>query len=380
MTRGLLAELGSEAEFAFIMGHEIGHVSARHTARQMSQRIITSAGLIAAGVALSDTEYGGAATTLGAVGSNLLLLKFSRADELEADLLGVQYMQGLGYDPKNAVKAHQSLERAVDKYLKSIGKGSREATFIEELLSTHPRSSERIKEIEGIHAPPASFALKGDGTGAERFKNMVSDLKKTDTAYRRYYDKALSAFIDNNIKKADELATLAIRADGTQPPYHVLKGYIELLQKDYQGAERHFSRALAIDDGYQPGHRGMGTLHYLRKDYSKAIGTLTRALKIFPGDPSARFFLGMSRFRTGKYREAIRNLSPYASARPKDPQVHYYLGESYEKMGEVRRAYDEYVMQVKVSPGNDEGRLAAARLGVLRRLMEEERQLPPPRQ
>lgn len=371
ITRGLLTGLGSESEFAFIMGHEMGHVSARHTARQMTQKILQSAGLAVAGVALSEKEYGQTAVTLGAVGSTLLLLKFSRADELEADLLGVQYMTALGYDRKNAVKAHISLERSVDEYLKSVGRRSRETTIVEELLSTHPRSSMRIKEIEGLQGSLFSKTIKGDGTGSERFQEKISGLKKTDAIYRKYYDKAISAFSKNEIGEADALVTTAILADGTQPPFHVLKGYIGVEKKDYSGAEKHFARALRLDNGYQPAHRGMGTLLYLRKDYTGAISRLRKALDIYPQDLSSRFFLGMSHFRTTSYRSAIEELKAYTSAQPKDPQAHYYLGSSYESTGDILKAYEEYMIQVKTSPDNTEGRLASERLKALKRSKEE---------
>ena len=85
MTRGLLAGLESEAEFAYVMGHEVGHVSARHSARQMSYGMVQQILLAGGGAALGGGAASNLALSLGSLGGNLILLKYSRSDELEAD-------------------------------------------------------------------------------------------------------------------------------------------------------------------------------------------------------------------------------------------------------------------------------------------------------
>src|SRR3972149_1784012 len=118
-------------------------------------------------------------------------------------------MTVLGYDPANAVKAHLSLERAVKDHLDSIGKKSRETTAIEELLSTHPRSKDRIGEIEKLLSPAGPRKLKGDGTGKRRFLEMTSGIKKTDTIYRPHRPGGYTPLDSNDIVRADRLASQA---------------------------------------------------------------------------------------------------------------------------------------------------------------------------
>jgi len=72
MTRGLLAALDNEAEFAFVMGHEMGHVSARHTAQHMTYGMVQQIGLGVAGIALSGKEYADLALSVGAVGKGIM--------------------------------------------------------------------------------------------------------------------------------------------------------------------------------------------------------------------------------------------------------------------------------------------------------------------
>ena len=95
MTRGILGYLDSEAELAMVMGHEVGHVTARHSASQMSSQQLMSLGMGIGMVAVPELrKYG----DLAQLGLGLLFLKFGRDDENEADTLGLRYSKRLDYD------------------------------------------------------------------------------------------------------------------------------------------------------------------------------------------------------------------------------------------------------------------------------------------
>src|SRR5438552_8404412 len=97
LTRGILAYLNNEAELAGVMGHEIGHVTARHSVRQMTREQLAQIGL-GVGSVLSPTfgQFGNLAQS----SAGLLFLRFSRDDEREADRLGVEYAARAAYDPR----------------------------------------------------------------------------------------------------------------------------------------------------------------------------------------------------------------------------------------------------------------------------------------
>lgn len=127
ITRGILANMSSEAQLVSVLGHEIGHVTARHTAQQMTQQQLFGLGL-GVGAMFSPTIAGIAS---GAV--QVLFLKFSRDDESQADDLGFRYMRAARYDPREAADLFAQLARV------SGGSGSR----LPEWQSTHPDPENR---------------------------------------------------------------------------------------------------------------------------------------------------------------------------------------------------------------------------------------------
>jgi predicted Zn-dependent protease len=365
ITRGLLAGLDNEAEFAFVMGHEMGHVSARHSASQMSLGILHQALLAGAGIALAGSDYSDAALSLGALGSGLLLLKYSRDDELEADGLGVQYMTKLGYNSRNAVSAHINLEKVSNEYIKSLGKGTQERGFFEDLLSTHPRTSVRIDEIQNIINHTPTFAVRGDGMNRQQFQSIIAGIRNANNTYIAHYDKAVRALNNKNLDEAVAQITKAINKDQTQAPFYSLSGFIMLKMKNPDKAEKYFNYALRLDNNYQPAFRGMGAIRYIKGNYAESIQYLRKSIALFPEDMNAHYFLGMSYFKTNDYKTAVNHLKSFADTHPKHPEIHGILGLCYENVNDPSSAYREYAMQFKVAPNNDMGRRAVGRLQAL---------------
>ncbi len=138
ITRGLYDLLGNDAELAGVLGHETGHVVARHSAEQIAKAQLTE-GLTGAAVMAACDPYNPngcmAASEVAAVVGQLINMKYSRDDETEADWLGVCFMNESGYDP------HQMI--SVMQILASISQSS----YMPEFLSTHPDPGNRITQI-----------------------------------------------------------------------------------------------------------------------------------------------------------------------------------------------------------------------------------------
>ncbi len=149
MTRGLASRFTDEAQLAGVLGHEIGHVTARHGNQRMSKQIgfniLMGAAAVGVGIADSDSDirkYGQYAVPALAVGGNVVLLKYGRDEESQADQLGVRYMARAGYNPTAQREVMEILQQASGS---SAGRSP-------EWLSTHPYPETRIERLNQILA------------------------------------------------------------------------------------------------------------------------------------------------------------------------------------------------------------------------------------
>ncbi len=137
VTRGLLAMANSEAELATVIGHELGHVNARHSARQMSTQLLLTGGVLVAGALSKDVAK---IAPFMLVGLQVLFLKFSRDDEYQADQLGVTYSRAGNYSPGEMIPFFSSIQR--------LEEGSSSGMKLPNFLSTHPLTARRIEEAK----------------------------------------------------------------------------------------------------------------------------------------------------------------------------------------------------------------------------------------
>jgi predicted Zn-dependent protease len=150
-TRGILAHFNNEAEFAGVLGHEIGHITAKHSVRQQNTQLLSTLGAIAGAIAvpqLGETFMQGA---------QLLTLRYSREHESESDGLGVQYSSKIGYNAVEMAKFFGTIKRIQDDA------GQQIPTF----LSTHPDPGDRQNRVTGLaqnyqQAYPAQYQINRD--------------------------------------------------------------------------------------------------------------------------------------------------------------------------------------------------------------------------
>ena len=137
-TRGIMAHFNNEAQFAGVLGHETGHITARHTVAQQRNALLGQLGII--GSVIINPELGRFAET-ASQGLGLLFLKFGRDAERQSDELGVEYSSKIGYDAKEMADFFRTLER------KSEGSESAELpTF----LSSHPNPGDRFVTVNKL--------------------------------------------------------------------------------------------------------------------------------------------------------------------------------------------------------------------------------------
>jgi predicted Zn-dependent protease len=134
VTRGILAHMNSEAQLVSVLGHEIGHVTAKHSVSQMSRAQLTQGLFIGAMILRPELQQFG---NLGSQALGLMFLKFGRDDETQSDDLGFKYMTNGGYDPSEMTEMFRILERT--------GGGSQRTP---EWLSTHPDPGNRVARTQ----------------------------------------------------------------------------------------------------------------------------------------------------------------------------------------------------------------------------------------
>jgi predicted Zn-dependent protease len=179
MSRGLAEKMTNEAQLAGVLGHEIGHVTAEHADKRITNQIIFAGVLIGASVAAGQSDDDlvsiGVPLLVGAGGTGFLL-KFGRGEEYESDELGMRYMSKAGYTPDGQARVMQVLANASD--------GPRQW----EMLSTHPFPENRVKRAREIIRKEYPETIDNPSYGFyqdEYQRRMLEPLRKLPPAKQR---------------------------------------------------------------------------------------------------------------------------------------------------------------------------------------------------
>jgi predicted Zn-dependent protease len=190
VTRGILTHMTSEAELAGVLGHEIGHVTARHSVEQLSKQQLAQLGL-GVGMIFSETVRGVGQAAMA--GLQLMFLKYGRDAERQSDELGFKYMVAQGYDPRQMAEMFVTLRRASD---------AQGAGRVPEWASTHPDPGDRAEK-----ALERASKLEGDlsrlRVGREEFVALLQGMTFGDDPRQGYMEG--NAFIHPGLKFKLEL-------------------------------------------------------------------------------------------------------------------------------------------------------------------------------
>jgi len=317
-TRGILVELKNEAELAALLGHEIGHVNARHTAEQMSKGVLTNAliGGIATVAGTQSSGLGSLASQLGMIGAGALLAHYSRGNEREADSLGLEYMVKAGYNPNGFVGLMDML-RSTSKH---------KPNAIELMFSTHPMSDERYRTA----------------------------VQSVQTQYRHVQNLPLyqERYMDNTVK---------LRS---------MKGAIEDMQKGesamggekYDEAETYFKKALKQAPEDYAGLVMMAKCLTVREKYSEAAGFVGKAKQVYPQEAQAHYLAGFVNIKEKKYDSAYEDFNAYEKILPGNPNIKFYQGLSLEGMKRVPESANKYYEYIKIVNQGEKAKYAYQRL------------------
>jgi predicted Zn-dependent protease len=178
LTRGILAYLNSEAELAGVMGHELGHITARHSAQQYSRAQLAQLGVVVGGLFLGDLASG-----IAQLGVGMLFLSFSRENERQADELGVEYASKAGYDGKELAAFFETLER--------MNPGS-DRSGLPGWFSTHPRPEDRVVAVrKEAREWQQKLGMRGPKVNRDLYLRHIDGLVYGDDPRQGYVDEGV---------------------------------------------------------------------------------------------------------------------------------------------------------------------------------------------
>ncbi|MBW2181901.1 MAG: M48 family metalloprotease, partial [Deltaproteobacteria bacterium] len=297
-TRVMLLSRDNEAELAALLGHELGHVNARHTAERMSKGMViqTVVGGLAALAGTQGSGVGELAGTLGMLGAGALLASYSRDNERQADELGMEYMVRAGYDPNGMIGLMDVLNN-LSKHNPNV---------IELMFATHPMSSERYK------------------TAADRLEAKYKNANKNRLYKERYKDN-----------------TARLRAK-RKAIENIQKGEKEMAGKKYGSAETYFKNALKKAPKDYAGLLMMSKCQLMQDKNSEARQYAEKAKAVYPKEAQAYHLCGFAKIKQKKYESAYEDFKSYEKKLPGNPNTTFFKGYSLEGMKRNKEAAEEY--------------------------------------
>jgi len=277
INRGLLVGLSNEAEMAAVLGHETGHVTAKHSLAGYQRAM--AANVLVAGVVLGTGGRAGV-QELSGITASLLENGFSRDQEREADWLGIDYMVKAGYNPEGAVQLQEYFYRQLE--------GGKNPMWVEGLFRTHPFSKERLDNARARIAERYPDTAKNPNYTFNEtiFRQKTARLREAQKAYdvSDQGDKLLKA---NRYDEALAKYREAARMEPGQAPFHASAGSVYLLRKNDAAAEGELRKAIELDGDLFEARFLMGALRYGKHEYRAAITELERSMELYPTKQAA---------------------------------------------------------------------------------------------
>jgi len=318
-TRGILLELESEDQLAALLGHELGHVNARHFAEAQAKGTLVDLAVAGVSIAASskNPEYGQIAQLVGGIGGGALLAKYSRDNEREADALGMEYMSRSGYNPDGMADLMTMLN----------AQSKHKPNALELMFSTHPMSAERVENTRKSLKSPAYAEASKRVKQRERYMDRTSRLR------------ALKPVI------------------GEEQQAEAMLG-----KKEYDKAEGHLKTALNKAPDDYAGLVLMAKTQLAMKRPNEAEPYLERARAIYPTEAQAQHLTGVSKLQLRQPEAALASFRQYERLLPGNPNTQFLQGYSLEMMQDRKGAAQAYYRYIKMAEEGRQAEYAYARL------------------
>ncbi len=318
-TRGILLEIENEAELAGLMGHEIGHVNARHTASRMTNALLVQGALSLATAGIDQSKYK-QWSEVAAVGGTLfatgMLAFYSREDEREADDLGMDYMTRANHSPQGMV--------GLMDILRSMS--SHKPNAIEVMFSTHPMSDERYQTAVNASQSTYSFGQEFP-LNRERYMDATASLRRMSGAL-------------------EEMQT----------------GEGLMMQEQYAQAEGYFNNALRRAPRDYAGLVLMAKCQVAQQRYDQAQQYARIAQQVYPSEGQGYLVGGVASLNRQDFASAYEEFARYDQMLPGNPDIVFYKGYSQEGMQHKQQAAEEYNRYLQIVNEGEQAQHAYGRL------------------
>lgn len=303
VTRGILADLDDEAQLAALLGHELGHVNARHAAQRQGQNLIAQAALAGLNVAAQNADWGGLMNIGGQIGASALLASYSREHEREADALGQEYLVKAGYPATGMVRLHQLL----------VAEEKTAPSLLQTMFSTHPMSSERMQAAQA--AADSRYRISNSlDARRERFMDSTASLRRI------------------------------------RPTIEACKnGETAMAAKQYAKAQAEFQTALAKTPRDYASNLRMAQCLQAQGQTARAVSYADSAREIYPQEAQAYKLAGVLAMQQRDAGRAFQNLDRFDRLLPGDAGITFLKGVSLEGMGDRRAAAQHYAAYLRQS-------------------------------
>lgn len=316
---GLIMATKSESELASVVAHEIAHITQRHHARQYEFANRSQVPLLAAliaGIILGasgNADIGQAAIAGAAGGSIQMQLNFTRANEKEADRIGIALLSNAGYNPNSMVDFFTKMQREARFY----------GTQVPEFLLTHPISEDRMADAHN------------------RASKLPAGSTKSSKAYYLLKEKIIALTNDNPDKLVQDYLDRAKNNDYQNAEafeYGQVLAYHK--KQDYKKADAILDKLLSKDPTRIAYILEKAKLAFSMRQFKRANGIYKEALKIYPSNYTITYAYVKSLILQKQYREAIKLIGTQTRRDFLEPEFYKLLSEAEQNIGNLANSHE----------------------------------------